>query len=159
MCLVWVVCGKDLCCFFGGGVNDGLLVCGEFGICLCVLVDEGWLELYFGFGIYIIECMFEGLCLLVVDGIKFVIEGVDEIIVLIGVWFDFLILCEFCVWFDLWFESIDVFVLLIDFNEYSCGIVCLYGYCELVYFEFGFYVIGVKSYGCVFNFLMVIGYE
>lgn len=77
----------------------------------------------------------------------------------IGFYLDFLFFCEVCIDFDLIVEVFLVFVFLIDFNWYLCGIVLFYGVVEFLYFDDNFFIVGFKFYGCVFIFFMKIGYE
>lgn len=87
------------------------------------------------------------------------VEGVDEVVVLTGFRPDLQMLSEIRLDLDPVLQAPRELAPLIDPNEHSCGTVYPHGAKELAQPEFGFYLVGMKSYGRATSFLALTGFE
>ncbi|MCA3179032.1 MAG: arsenic resistance N-acetyltransferase ArsN2 [Burkholderiales bacterium] len=159
--LVWAVRGKSLVRAFGGGASDQLPARGELGTRLKALAESGRLEFVPEFRVAALTRR-EGV--IVVSGLgptgeRREIAGVDEIVCTTGQRPNLAMAGELRVKLDPWLECNEALGPLIDPNVHSCGTVRPHGHRALSHPEFGYYTIGVKSYGRAPTFLMATGFE
>jgi len=157
MKIVWAVRAGNLTRVFGGGAADKLAARGALGDDLKRLVESGKLELALGFAVERIDQCGNGLA--VSDQSGRTLGPVDRIIVCTGQRPDLAMTRELRVDLDPWLESARALGPMIDPNLHSCGSVPPHGYKELAHPEFGYFAVGIKSYGRAPTFLMATGYE
>lgn len=154
--IAWAVRRATPGLMFGGGGRDGLAARGALGTRMLRLVEDGRVEMAYGFRASRISPTPAGLAVEADDGRALV---VDEIVVATGFRPDLEILRELRLGMDPALESPTALAPLIDPNVHSCGTVYPHGAVELAHPERDVYVVGMKSYGRAPTFLLLTGYE
>jgi hypothetical protein len=154
--VAWAVRRPTPGLMFGGGGRDGLAARGALGSRMLRLVEEGRVEVAYGFRASRLAPTPAGLAVTADDGRALL---VDEVVVATGFRPQLEMLRELRLGMDDALEAPVALAPLIDPNVHSCGTVYPHGAAELAHPEGGVYVVGMKSYGRAPTFLLLTGYE
>ncbi|MGW9193574.1 FAD-dependent oxidoreductase [Micromonospora chersina] len=158
--VTWAIRSASPARTYGGGDADALPARGALGSRLREHVDAGRIRLLTGFSVHALTPT-DGRVAVVVrhaDGADESIT-VDRIVAATGFRPDHSIAAELRLDLDPIMGATRALAPLIDPNEHSCGTVPPHGADELAHPEFGYYAVGMKSYGRAPTFLMATGYE
>jgi len=157
---IWAVRRPDASKAFGAMEEDELPERGKVGLELRHRVEVGRIDLLANFAVSTVTET-DGRVSVVgagVDGAERTIE-VDEIVVATGQRPDLSITRELRLELDPWLEAPIRLAPLIDPNVHTCLTVPPHGVEQLSHPEFGFFTVGIKSYGRAPTFLMATGYK
>lgn len=142
---------------FGGGSDDELPERGALGQRAKKAVEAGLVDLVTGFRTE--EVVLEGgkAVLVAEDGRR--LPAADRVVVLAGFRPDLSFLSEIRLDLDARLQAPARVATEVDPNVHSCGSVRATGAADLAHPEYGFYIVGSKSYGRAPTFLALTGFE
>lgn len=156
--ITWLLRRDSVGQAFGGGAADQLPARGALGSRAKNAVEDGRVEVRFGFRTDAVrQDQDRRLTLHSLDGQE--VEAVDEVIVSTGFRPDLSWLSEIRLDLDPTLQAPSQLAPLVDPNQHSCGTVYPHGYLELSHPEPNFFLAGMKSYGRAPTFLALTGYE
>lgn len=152
--ITWAI--RSTAAAYGGGVADQLPERGALGRRVSSLVAEGRVELVTRFQVREIAAEAGGLTVGAAGG---TLRGIDVVIAATGFRPDHSLAGELRLSLDPGSESVGALGPLIDPNVHSCGTVPPHGVDELRHPDYGYFIVGMKSYGRAPTFLLLTGYE
>ena len=155
--LYWFVRSRSLDRLFGGEDNDGLRARGALGKRMRRLSESGRLNVVTGFSTAGVHQVDGGIVVEDYDGVRS--DVLDELIVVTGFRPDLTITRELQLSLDPVVEAPKALAPLIDPNLHSCATVPPHTYATLGHPDWGYFTVGMKSYGRAPTFLMLTGFE